>query len=116
MENRASQNTVPDSLLQTVGIMTHMLRSIRYMEKRMSDVTESTDLDPCLFSEMQHLRDATSEVMFRLSHMGIVVTDLLKDAEKGQSSGPKPLCGAKRDQGPARKRRNRLEIDQAAVR
>ena len=76
----------------------------------MSDVTESADLDPRLCNEMERLSDAASEVMFRLSQMGIVVADLLKEADESQTSDAKPLCEANRDQGPERKRPNRLEI------
>jgi hypothetical protein len=115
-DNRAATDSIPDSLLQTVGIMKNALRSIRYIEKRLSDTMEWTELDPRLRTEMHHLRGATSEMMFRLSMMGTVVADLLKDAEKDLCSDTNRLGEAKRDQDQGRKGCNRLEIVRAATR
>jgi hypothetical protein len=95
MENRASTNAIPDSLLQTIGVMSNVVRSMDYFEKRLSELAELKDLDPRLRGEVQHLRGAmsevTSEVMFRLSLMGTIITDLLKEAEKSRCSDPKPF-------------------------
>jgi len=107
MDNRASTSVIPDSLLQTVGVMRNVFRSMDYLENRLSELGELPDLDPRLRREVKHLRGAmselTSEVMFRLSLMGTIVTDLLKEAEKGRCSDPNPFGEARRDQGQARK-------------
>lgn len=115
IENRDSTDSIPDSLLQTVGIMKHTLRSMRYIEKRLCETMESSGVDPRLRCEMQSLFDATSDVRARLSLMSITVTEVLKEAVVGQSAGRKACDEAKRRQGPERKGRNRLEIVRTAV-
>jgi len=47
------------------------------IEKRLLELGELKDLDPRLRREVRQLRGAMSEVMFRLSLMGRIVTDLL---------------------------------------
>jgi len=39
------------------------------------------------------MSEAKSEVIFRLSPMGTIITELLKDAQKGRCSDPKPVAG-----------------------
>jgi len=117
-ENQAETDAMPDSLLQTVGVMRNVFRSLDYIEKRLSELAELNDLDPRLRREVQHLRGAmretNSEVIFRLSLMGTIITDLLKEAEKRRRPDSKPFGEAKRDPGRASKRPNRLEIVQPA--
>jgi hypothetical protein len=120
MGNQAETDAMLDSLLQTVGVMRNVFRSMDYVEKRLSELAELKDLDPRLRREVQHLRGAmsevTSEVMFRLSLMGTIVTDLLKEAEKRRCSDPRPFAEASGDRGRASKGPNRLEIVRAAQR
>lgn len=115
MESRESTNEIPDSLLQTVGIMKHTLRSMRYIEKRLCETMELPDIDPRLLSEMQTLLNATGDVHARLSLMSITVTEVLKEVVTDQSAGRKPFDQVKRRQVQARKGRNRLEIVRSAV-
>ena len=114
IERRDARNAIPDSLLQTVGIMKHTLRSMRYLEKRLSETMDASDVDPRLRSEMQRLFDATSDVRVRLSLMSITVTEVLKETATGESADPKAFRETKRHQGQTRKGRKRLEIVRAA--
>jgi len=116
MENRASTNAIPDSLLQTVGVMSNAFRSMDYVQTRLSDLMESTDLDPSLRNEMQYLRDATSEVRFRLSRMGSIITDLLKGVENGRGSDRNPCDAPSRGQGQTTRGCKRFEVTPAASR
>jgi hypothetical protein len=120
MRSQAETDAMPDSLLQTVGVMRNVFRSMDYLEKRLSELAELNDLDPRLRREAQHLRgamsEANSEVIFRLSLMGTIITDLLKDARKGRCSDPKPVDETRRDPGRASKGPNRLGIVQPAQR
>jgi len=118
--NQAEKDAVPDSLLQTVGAMSNIVRSMDYVEKRLAELAELKDLDPRLRREVYRLRgtmsEVTSDVMFRLSLMGTIVTDLLKEAQKGRCSDPKPVGETRQDPGRASKGRNRLDIVRAAQR
>jgi len=56
MGSRAETDAMPDSLLQTVGVMRNIFRGMDYVEKRLSELAGLNDLDPRLRSEAQHLR------------------------------------------------------------
>jgi hypothetical protein len=112
--NEAETDAMPDSLLQTVGIMKILFRSLDFIEERLSELAGLKDLDPRLRREVQLLRDAmskaNSEAMFRLSLMGTIVTDLLKEAKKGQCSDLERIGEATQAPGRGGKGRNRLDI------
>jgi len=118
--NQAKTGAVPDTLLQTLGVMRNVYRSMAYAEKRLSELAELNDLDPRLRREAQHLRGAmrevNSEVIFRLSMMGTTIAELLKEAKMGEPVYTKPFGEAQPSQGRARNARNRLEIVEPAQR
>jgi len=120
MGNQAEKDALPESLLQTVGVMSNIVRSMDHIEKRLSELAELKDLDPRLRREVQHLRGAmsevTSEVTFRLSLMGAIVTDLLKEAQKGRCSDSKPPGETRRDPCRAGKGDDRLDYVRAPQR
>ena len=112
--NRAGNDALPEALLQTVGVMSNIVRSMGYVEKQLSELAKLNDLDPQLRREVQHLRGTmtgvSSEVMFRLSLVGTTVTDLLKEAQKGRCSDPTPVGETSGGPGRASRAPNRLGI------
>jgi len=113
---QAETDAIPDSLLQTLGVMKNVSRSMDYIEERLYELGElgEKDLDPRLRREVRQLRgdmsEVASQVLFRLSLMGTIIAELLKEAEKDRHADPGPSGEARREQGRARKARKRFEV------
>jgi hypothetical protein len=118
VEKHAETDAMPDALLQTLGAMRNVSRSMAYIEQWLSEVGQLEDLDPRLRREVRHLRgdmdEVTGQVLFRLSLMGTIIADLLEEADNERCTDSKPSGEAKRDQGWARKGSKRLEVVPAA--
>jgi len=96
--------------------MHNTLRGMRDIEKQLSDAMQPTDLDPRLRSEIQNIRNATSAVMLSLSLLGMVVSDMLKEAAKHQSIDRKPFGETILEQGRTRSGSDPLAIVDAVLR
>jgi hypothetical protein len=114
VEKHAETDAIPDTLLQTLGVMRNVSRSMAYIEQRLPELGELEDLDPRLRREVRQLRgdmgEVTGQVLFRLSLMGTIIADLLKEADNERPTDSKPSGEAKRGQGRARKGSKRLEV------
>ena len=118
-EKHAETDAIPDALLQTVGVMRNVSRSMAYIEQRLSELGELEDLDPRLRREVRQLRgdmdEVTGQVLFRLSMMGAIIAELLEEADDERCTDSRPSGEAKRDQGRAIKGSKRLEVVPAAT-
>jgi hypothetical protein len=117
-EKHAETDSNANALLQTLGVMRNVSRSMAYIQQRLSELRDLEDLDPRLRREVRQLSgdmdEVTGQVLFRLSLMGTIITDLLKEANNEGCTDSKPFGEVKRDQGRARKGNKRLEIVPAA--
>jgi len=115
----AGTDAIPNALLQTVGVMRNVSRSMAYIEQRLSELGELEDLDPRLRREVRQLRgdmdEVTGQVLFRLSMMGAIIAELLEEADDERCTDSRPSGEAKRDQGRAIKGSKRLEVVPAAT-
>jgi hypothetical protein len=118
VEKHSETDAIPNALLQTLGVMRNVSRSMAYIEQRLSELGALEDLDPRLRREVRQLRgdmgEVTGQVLFRLSLMGTIIADLLKEADDEGCTDSKPSGEVKREQGPARKGSKRLEVVPAA--
>jgi len=118
-EKHAETDVKADALLQTLGVMRNVSRSMAYIEQRLSELGDLEDLDPRLRREVRQLRgdmdEVTGQVLFRLSLMGTIIADQLEEADNAGCTDSKPSSEVKRDQGQARKGSKRLEVVPAAT-
>jgi hypothetical protein len=119
VEKHSETDAIPNALLQTLGVMRNVSRSMAYIEQRLSELGALEDLDPRLRREVRQLRgdmgEVTGQVLFRLSLMGTIIADLLKEADNEWCTDSRPSVEATRDQGRARKGNKRLEVVPAAT-